>query len=140
MANRRHIPLKIKLAAALLQMKRPDDAGRLVPVIPHDEAKRLTADQIVSRFEFNHYPIPHAAGGPDEPWNLDPMPKADHRERTAKIDIPAIAKTKRVAKAQEEFRRRLLAKGEPDAAQDRPARKSKWPSRRFGRAKWSNEA
>src|SRR4051812_26058654 len=88
--KRKHVSLKTKLAAALLKMLKADDAGVLRPVIPFDEAKTLTADQIISRFHFNHHPIPHAHGGPDEPWNLDPEPVEHHREITAKIDIPRI--------------------------------------------------
>lgn len=94
--SRKAISLKTKLASALLQMLRPDDSGNLVRIIPHEEAKALTADQIISRFDFHHYPIPHAHGGPDEPWNLDPVLRPDHQRITAKRDIPMIAKTKRI--------------------------------------------
>lgn len=94
--SRKPISLKTKLASALLKMLRDDGDGKLVPVIPHEEAVSLTADEIISRFDWHHFPIPHAHGGPDEPWNLDPMLRADHRKRTAKVDIPQIAKTKRI--------------------------------------------
>jgi hypothetical protein len=134
---RKNLPLKTKLASALLTIRRPNENGELVPVISFEEAQKLTAEQIISRFEFNHYPVPHAFDGPAEPWNLDPTPKAEHREITAKIDVPRIAKAKRVGKAEEEFRRRLLAKASPDAELDRQAGKAKrkWPKRSFGRKK-----
>lgn len=93
--KRKAISLKNKLASALLQMLREEN-GKLVRIIPHDEAVCLTADEIISRFDFHHYPIPHAHGGPDEPWNLDPVLREEHRKITAKRDIPMIAKTKRI--------------------------------------------
>jgi hypothetical protein len=124
--KRGHISLKTKLAAALLQMRRATPDGRWVLIIPHEQAKRMTADAIIALFHFNHYPIPHAQGGPDEPWNLDPMPVAEHQEVTAKQDIPQIAKTKRLAKEHEEFQRRLLT---PRA--ERPPKQSRWGKRPF---------
>lgn len=126
MSPRAHIPLKVKLAAALLQMLRPDENGKLVPVIPHEDAKHMTADQIISLFNFDHTPIPKAHGGPDAPWNLEPRPILEHRRKTAKVDVPMIAKTDRIIDAQAEFRRRLLAKdaGEPRAP-------SRWPKRKL---------
>lgn len=89
-----------------------------------EHAKLLSADQIVSLFVWDHYPIRHEAGGPDEPWNLRPMLIRAHRDRTAKVDIPEIAKIKRVTRAQEEFRARLLAKDRGE--EPKP---SKWGSR-----------
>jgi hypothetical protein len=86
----------------------------------------MTADQIISLFQFDHYPIRHADGGPDEPWNLDPMLATEHQEVTAKKDIPQIAKTKRLSAAEEAFRRRMLT---PRAERETP--KSRWGSRPF---------
>lgn len=127
--KRKAIPLKVKLAAALLTIMRPDEFDNvLVPVIPHTEAKTLTADQIISRFEFDHFPISKWLDGPDEPWNLVPRPKKEHRQKTAKVDVPAAAKSKRIRKQEDEFRRRML---EPDlcAKADRPGKKAvRWSS------------
>jgi hypothetical protein len=125
--KRKHISLKVKLASALLKMLKAGEDGKLRPVIPFDESKTLSADQIISRFHFNHHPIPHACGGPDEPWNLDPEPVAYHREITAKVDIPRIAKEKRVIKGQAAHRLALNAKaaGELSASSS-----SKWPKGR----------
>lgn len=120
MSQRKHLSLKTRLAAALLQMKRMDENGQIVRVIPHQEAKTLTADQIISRFQFDHYPIPHAEGGPDEPWNIDPSPTPEHREKTAKVDVPTIAKSKRVRAKQAAH----AAAMEPDA--EPPRRRSRW--------------
>ena len=124
--KRKNLTLKTRLAAALLQMRRPDDHGKLVLVISFDEAKTMTDDEIIARFHFDHDPIPHAQGGPDEPWNLTPLPVADHRDKTAKIDVPQIAKTKRITRKQEEFRQRMLAK-----KQGKPRAKGRIPSRPF---------
>jgi hypothetical protein len=123
MASRKHVSLKTKLAAALLQMTRltkRHGGWEVPPIIPFSEAQRMTEDQIIALFHFDHYPIPHAQGGPDEPWNLVPTLRADHAEKTAKIDIPQIAKTKRLTRKQEEFRQRMLTPRD-----ERPARKSR---------------
>lgn len=114
MKRRAHIPCSTKLASALLTIVRPDEAGKMVPVISYEEAQRLTAEQVISRFRFDHYPIPHAQDGPDHHSNLVPRPTGEHEERTAKIDIPQIAKTKRLTKEQEAFRARMLAKATPE--------------------------
>lgn len=50
-------------------------------------------------------------------------------------DVTEIARTKSIAKSTEEFRRRILAKIDPDAEVDQPVRRPKkqWPSRPFAR-------
>lgn len=112
MSNKRgHISLKTKLAAALLTMRRPNEQGELEPIIDHESAKRMTVDQILSIFHWDHYPIRKEQGGPDEHWNLEPKPILEHRHKTAKKDQPEIAKSKRLAPAHEEFRQRLLTRG-----------------------------
>ena len=75
--------------------------------------------------EWQHFPpIQMRVWNPDtqdteppanDPRFIVPMVKADHREQTAKVDIPQIAKTKRMAAEQEEFRKRILSRecGEP---------------------------
>lgn len=119
MSARSHISLETKLAAALLALGHVD----------HSHAKLMTASQICSLYAFDHYPIPHAEDGPSAPWNLVPRLIAAHREKTATVDVPRIAKNKRVTAKHEEFRRRLLAK-EPGASARPPSR---WPKRGFGR-------
>lgn len=96
--SRKAIPLKTKLAAALLTMRRPNDAGELELIIPHEDAKHMSAEQIISLFQWDHYPIPHAHGGPDEAWNLEPRPIAEHRKKTAAVDQPMMAKVDRIVK------------------------------------------
>jgi hypothetical protein len=95
MRKRQPLSLKTKLAAALLQMVRPDDSGSLIPIIPYEDAKKMTADQIISLFQFHHN-ILHAHDGPDEPWNLEPKPIMEHRRETATRDVPMAAKSKRI--------------------------------------------
>lgn len=101
--TRQRINLETKLAAALLTMVRPNADGVLEPIISHEHAQKLSASQIISLFHFDHYPIPHSQDGPDEPWNLRPLLIPEHREVTARVDIPQIAKTKRLAGAHQQF-------------------------------------
>ena len=104
-----------KLAAALREL-----LG-----IPYEHAKLMTAQQIISLVEWHHIHY-HVHDGCDEHWNLDPLPIRAHRKRTAEIDVPQIAKTRRISKDQEEFRRRLLTPRD-----ERPAKKSRLQSRPF---------
>jgi hypothetical protein len=105
-STRAHIPRKVELAAALLQI--PGENGERC--IPHDHAKLLTADQIISLFARDHYPVRRVDGGPDEPWNLTWRFVGAHRKKTAEIDVPAIAKGKRIRQREAEHRIALLEK------------------------------
>lgn len=123
--------LRVKLASALLAL-RGADGERL---IPHEHAKLMTAEQIISLFQFNHYPIRHEAGGPAEPWNLDPMLIAAHREVTATVDIPQAAKAKRIVRSQARHAAVMQAKafGADGIGAVVPAKRGrKIPSRPFG--------
>lgn len=93
---RKHISLKTKLAAVLLQLREYGSDGQWLPIIDHFDAKHMSADQIISLFHFDHYPVPHAEGGPDEPWNLQAELIQSHHEKTRKRDVPQIAKNKRI--------------------------------------------
>lgn len=127
--KRGHISFKTKLAAALSKL-----------FFTHEEAKELSEDQILSLVQWDHFPIPHAApyNGPDVHWNLEPSLIPQHREKTAKIDIPRIAKGKRVSEAEIAFRNRMLAKTQPEVAQVVPPRPKrtiqsrKFPTRKKG--------
>ena len=108
-------------------MVRYDDAeAAYVRVISYEESKQLTTDQIISRFQFDHG-IAHAHGGEAEPWNLTPLPLDVHREKTSKIDIPRIAKAKRLQR--KEASHKLAMAGAPQI--ERPKRKMQ--SRGFGK-------
>lgn len=115
MASRKHISLKTKLAAAICQL-----------FLTHDEAVALSEDQVLSLVNWDHYPVPHAHGGPDAHYNLLASLIPAHREKTAKVDVPMIAKTRRVSREHEEFRQRLLTPRD-----ERPVRKSRFQSRPF---------
>jgi hypothetical protein len=124
--SRARISLTKKLAAALLTI-RVEENGKLIPFIDHETAKKLTAAQIISLFEFDHWPIAVWLDGPDEPWNLVPRPIMEHRVKTASYDTPNSAKADRVTETQKEFQRKMLAKvgqGEPEPKAEKP--KKKW--------------
>lgn len=127
--SKTHISLAKRCAAALLTMRTLDENGELVPLIPDEHARQMTAEQIISLFHFDHCPIPEFLDGPTEPWNLKPKMIAEHRIKTAKKDIPTYAKVVRLSAAQEEFRKSLLAKAE---GQPKPARKKSSLAKRNG--------
>jgi hypothetical protein len=123
MAPRKHISLKTKLAAAICQL-----------FLTHDEAVSLSEDQVLSLVNWDHYPVPHAHGGPDTHYNLMAALIPAHREKTAKVDVPQIAKTRRVSREHEEFRKRLMTPRD-----DRPKRESRLRSRPFPKRKKPKE-
>lgn len=133
---RRTPPLAVKLAAALLQMKRPDADGVLQPVIPYEHAKLMTAAQIISLFRFDHYPIRHENDGPDEPWNITPRPIIEDRLKTARVDLPASHKSRRI-NAAEAAHASAMHIADEDLSQDIeeparrriPARINPWPAK-----------
>jgi len=103
--TRKAISIHEKLAATLLMLT--DGNGR--PLIEREQAKSLSAKEITSRFDFDHA-VHVAIKGSNHPTNLTPRLRAEHREKTARVDVPQIAKTKRITKEHEAFQSRLLAK------------------------------
>lgn len=83
--SRTHISFKTKLASALLALGH----------IPYNDAKVMTTDQMLSLYHFDHNKFAAHDGG-EHFSNLEPMLIHNHRKKTAKIDIPAIAKSKRI--------------------------------------------
>jgi len=133
MRRRGHISLKTKLAATLCEMVMPDGNGGFVKIIPHDDAVKMSEDQVLSLFHFDHG-LFHSQDGADDFWNLTPMLILPHRAKTRQQDIPQIAKTKRITASQTAFRERLLAK---DRGEQKP--RSKWASRPMtgrGKSSW----
>lgn len=126
--SRAHVPLAVKLAAALLTMERYRLAlaGRTGEAndLYHD-AKQMTAAQLISLFQFDHFPVRHADGGPAEPWNLAPVMIQAHRAKTAKVDRPGMAKERRHERKWAEFNRAVAAGRKP------PRRTSRWPKRKM---------
>lgn len=103
MSARKHISRNTQLAAAL----------REVLGIPHEHAKKMHEDQLISLGELHH--IKRYENEPDNHHsNLDWMLRSVHREQTAKIDIPEIAKGKRITQAEFEHKMRLVTKTLPD--------------------------
>jgi len=98
MGNRKSIPLKVQLAAALLQLV--DARGQRL--VPHSDAKLMTADQIISLYQRDHYPVRVVDGGPDEPWNITWRLRAEHKTKTVTIDQPQIAKQRRIRSREDE--------------------------------------
>jgi len=109
--------LREMLAAALLQLN-PD---------LREWAKTKTPKQIIAMFHADHYPVRHADGGSTHPTNLVMRLIPEHLEKTRKIDVPAVAKNKRLAKAHEAFRARILAKTSQGPL--KTALRSRWASR-----------
>lgn len=111
MTARAHISLMKKLASALLALGH----------IPHEHAKLMSAEQIVSLYQFHHHPIPSALGGPDEPWNLQPELIARHRDITTKdngtgrSDIAMIARERRIRRKRQnpKPKRKIARRADP---------------------------
>jgi len=99
MTARKPISWKTRCAAALLDSMLVHERGS--PIAPrwYDDAKKMTEDQFLSLFEFDHN-ILHETGHPnrDAYWNLTPMLIRAHRDKT-KLDAKLIAHSKRVRAA-----------------------------------------
>jgi hypothetical protein len=85
---RAHISTETKLAAALL----------MLGLVPRDDAIAMGETNFLSLFHFDHEVL-HSHDGTDEFFNLTPLNIIDHRKKTATVDVPRAAKTKRLAKA-----------------------------------------
>lgn len=108
--------------------------------IPHEHQKLMHEDQVISLIERDHWPVPVAEGGANHHSNVWARLIADHREKTRKVDVPAIAKGKRIRNAETVRRFKAVAKTDPEvAAQLYPAaarlqrRKHKIANRGFGK-------
>lgn len=120
--KRKHVPLSTKLAAALAHALD----------IPREDQKLMTAEQMLSLVEWDHI-VAHAHGGGDHFSNLSPMFRAAHREKTRKIDIPRLAKNKRIMASEAAHRARLaFDRPQPTAATITWVPR-KIPSRPFGK-------
>lgn len=106
MSTRKHIPLKVQLAAALLQLV--DAKGERL--IPYAHSKMMTATQIVSLFELDHFPFRVADGGTSDPWNLTWRLRAEHKRKTATIDQPELGKQRRIRTKMQEHQEALYRK------------------------------
>ena len=108
MTARKKLTRDERHAAALLMIKRGDGSY----IVTREEAKHLTAREIIEAFgERTHveHIVPHALDHNDHPSNIQFLTPDEHAPKTRR-DVTEIAKTKRIAKDHEEFRRKLLAK------------------------------
>jgi hypothetical protein len=98
---RKYISLRERLAAAL---------SLLLPQEQRDDlrARQVPAKTVIALFEPDHNVL-HALGGKDRWWNLTPLLKAPHREKSRR-DTSIVAKVRRLKPEQKEFLRRVLAK------------------------------
>ena len=134
--------LSEKLAAALLQLETARaELERRQPIVTWEQSKRMTPKAIIAMHECDHHPIAAwiTDGVPcNAPWNLTWRPKAEHRAKTARIDVPAAAKSKRIlaepSPRQQSFRQLCLSKAGQATEPPLPARKRpkrQWPRRPF---------
>jgi hypothetical protein len=98
-------------------------------LIPEPLRSKGSAAEICRYVDWHHWNH-YALGGTTDPRNISPLSPEEHNERTAKIDVPAIAKAKRLEKKEAAFRQRILDKSNGLAAAKKD-RKNKIPSRPF---------
>ena len=124
--KRPHISVSTKLASCLLELLHLRGQG-----IPFHKAQKMSTKEILALVEWDHA-VYHAIGGGVHPTNLTPRLVADHREKTRKTDIPAIAKIKRMAEARGINLMLIDVTGARDdgANAPRPPVKRAWPKGR----------
>lgn len=106
--SREHISTKTVLAAAICQLLE----------IPHEHAKLMHEEQVISLIHRDHYPVRRADGlamgmtveEVDHHSNIFLRPIMSHREKTAREDIPQMAKSKRVRLKQAKHAAAIAAK------------------------------
>jgi hypothetical protein len=123
-----------KLASALLHIRRGVEGGDW---LIKGELRKASAREIVSSVDWDHVRR-WAEGGENIPQNLQPLPRAEHREKSRK-DTTEVAKGKRYGKKEAEHRERLARRASSQAVYDaihedimnRPKRRSTIRSRGF---------
>lgn len=115
---RKYILLREQLAAAL---------AMLLPTQQRDElrAAKVPAKTVIALFSPDHG-ILHALGGSDRWFNIYPMLREPHKEKSRR-DTAIVAKVRRIAPEHEEFRRRMLKPDKGGVTRD----KGKWPRRKL---------
>lgn len=96
---RKYIGLREQLAAAL---------SMLLPQEQRDDlrARQVPAKTVIALFSPDHN-ILHALDGSDRWWNLTPMLREPHKQKSRR-DTSIVAKVDRLTPAQAEFRRKVL--------------------------------
>jgi hypothetical protein len=132
---RKAIPVLVKLKVVVRQDSRCTTCGERLGQVEDTEFDHIPALQLRIWCDETKDTIP--------PANDESSIFAKHSDchavktfgtKTTKrgADVTEIARTKRIAKETEEFRRRMLAKGDPDAPSEEVRKpKKKWPSRPF---------
>jgi hypothetical protein len=127
--SREHISLTTKLAAAIC----------VILEIPHEHQQMMTDDQVLSLVQWDHYPIRRDDGlalgmsvaEVDRFSNLFPKSIIGHREKTAKVDAPQMAKSRHIREAQAGHRAVMAQKaGDSAAVKLAPQHRSRWPQGR----------
>jgi hypothetical protein len=125
--NRKKPNMHEKLASALLHIRRGVEGDDW---LIKGDLRSATAKEICSAVDFDHVRR-WAEGGSNDPQNLQPLQRAEHREKSRK-DTTEVAKGKRFGKAHAEFQRKMLAKVYGETVEtDKPKRKAKIQSRGF---------
>lgn len=117
MGRRDYIPYSERLAAALVCLLPQEDRDVY-------RAGKVSADHIIGLFTFDHIHL-HALKGADVWWNLDPLLRGPHREKSRK-DTTIVAKVKRLSTEHEDFRKRVLS-----PVKTKRKTVSKWPKRKL---------
>lgn len=110
-------------ATAYLMITRGDGT----PIIDREEAKTMTAKEIVAEFEKRvqwHHEFEHALGGGMHPTMLTPLAPDEHKKIPSKARVE---KAKRITKAQAAFQQRLLAKANGEKPPPRKTKKGYAP-------------
>ena len=116
-AGRRKPTRDERQAAAYLMITRGDGT----PIVSREDAKHMTAREIIETFEervhwdhiaargFRRDDSPEEIARVDHPSNIQPLAIEQHGEKTPR-DIRNVAKAKRVERKHQAFRQKLLAK------------------------------
>ncbi len=133
---RKAIPDKVKLQVILQQNAACTKCGERLGKIEDCEFDHIPALGLRCWDAEAKDTTPRA----NDPAFIEGKHKDCHAKKTfgshgelARGDVTEIARTKRIAKETEDFRRRMLAKVDPDAEVDQPPRRPKkaWPKRPF---------
>lgn len=124
--NRKSPNMTEKLASALLHIRRGVNGDDW---LISGDLRKASAKEICAVIDFDHIRR-WAEDGTNEPQNLQPLLRDEHREKSNK-DNTEIAKGKRFGEAHTEFQRRLLAKAGQEVDDPAPPKlKKAWPTGR----------
>lgn len=134
MATRKHLSERTLRASLLVQLG----------LIPYEDAKKMTVDQVISLFHVDHN-ILHETGHPDRDafWNLTHRLIKEHREKT-KQDVAIIAKGRRIRQKNYliEINREMrdFVRENPDRALAEAFQQGTFEGREQANKAWSEEA